>query len=90
MAMISWPPRLAKGAAAALVSHIPDGTAPDAPLLIVDDVLQALEKLGAAARARTNARVIGVTGSVGKTSTKEMLRRILSGQGQHPCRRGQL
>ncbi|MES2434262.1 MAG: UDP-N-acetylmuramoyl-tripeptide--D-alanyl-D-alanine ligase [Pseudomonadota bacterium] len=73
---------LAKGAAAALVSHIPDDTAPDAPMLIVDDVLQALEKLGAFARARTHAKVVGVTGSVGKTSTKEMLRRILSGQGK--------
>ncbi|MDB5663940.1 UDP-N-acetylmuramoyl-tripeptide--D-alanyl-D-alanine ligase [Cypionkella sp.] len=73
---------LAKGAAAALVSHIPDGTPADAPLLIVPDVLAALEQLGAAARARTRAKVIGVTGSVGKTSTKEMLRRILSGQGR--------
>jgi UDP-N-acetylmuramoyl-tripeptide--D-alanyl-D-alanine ligase len=73
---------LAKGAAAALVSRIPDGLAQDAPLLIVPDVLTALEQLGAAARARTRARVVGVTGSVGKTSTKEMLRAILSGQGK--------
>lgn len=73
---------LAKGAAAALVSHIPAGVAADAPLLIVPDVLQALEKLGAYARARTRAQLVGVTGSVGKTSTKEMLRRILSGQGR--------
>ncbi len=72
---------LAKGAAAALVSHIPAGVSPDAPLLIVPDVLRALEAMGAAARARTQARVVGVTGSVGKTSTKEMLRAILSGQG---------
>ena len=40
------------GAGAALVSHVPDGLAPDAPLLIVDDVLPALEALGAAARAK--------------------------------------
>ena len=73
---------LAKGAAAALVSHIPNGVAADAPLLVVDDVLLALEGLGRAARARTKARVIGVTGSVGKTSTKEMLRSLLSGQGR--------
>lgn len=72
---------LEKGAAAALVSRVPDGVAPDAPLLIVPDVLKALESLGAFARARTTARVVGVTGSVGKTSTKEMLRAILSGQG---------
>jgi UDP-N-acetylmuramoyl-tripeptide--D-alanyl-D-alanine ligase len=72
---------LAKGAAAALVSRIPEGVAANAPLLIVDDVLLALERLGRAGRARTRARVIGVTGSVGKTSTKEMLRSMLAGQG---------
>jgi len=73
---------LNKGAAAALVSRIPDGVSPTAPLLVVPDVLQALEALGHAARARTTARVVGVTGSVGKTSTKEMLRAVLSGQGR--------
>jgi UDP-N-acetylmuramoyl-tripeptide--D-alanyl-D-alanine ligase len=73
---------LAKGAAAALVSHIPPGLAPDAPLLIVPDVQVALEDLGRAARARARARVVGVTGSVGKTSTKEMLRVVLGGQGR--------
>jgi len=73
---------LAKGAAAALVSRVPDGVAANAPLLIVKDVLAGLEALGKAARARTKARVIGVTGSVGKTSTKEMLRVVLAGQGR--------
>ena len=73
---------LAKGAAAAMVSRVPDGVAPDAPLLIVDDVLAALARLGAAGRARSKARVVGVTGSVGKTSTKEMLREVLAGQGR--------
>jgi UDP-N-acetylmuramoyl-tripeptide--D-alanyl-D-alanine ligase len=73
---------LAKGAAAALVSCIPAGVPDDAPLLIVPDVLAGLGALGAAARARTNARVVGVTGSVGKTSTKEMLRAVLGGQGR--------
>jgi len=73
---------LAKGAAAALVSRIPDGVSPDAALLIVDDVLAGLERLGIAGRARTRAKVIGVTGSVGKTSTKEMLRVMLGGQGR--------
>ena len=73
---------LSKGAAAAMVSHIPTGLPADAPLLIVPDVLQALTALGAAGRARSDARVIGVTGSVGKTSTKEMLRAILQGQGK--------
>lgn len=73
---------LANGAAAALVSRIPQGVSPDAPLLIVPDVLGALSALGTAARARTGARVVGVTGSVGKTSTKEMLRSVLAGQGR--------
>ncbi len=72
----------AKGAAAALVSRRPAGVADDAPLLIVPDVLPALEALGRAARARTAAKVVGVTGSVGKTSTKEMLRTVLGGQGR--------
>jgi len=72
---------LEKGAGAALVSHIPEGVAEDAPLLIVDDVLKGLEALGRAARARTGARVVAVTGSVGKTSTKEMLLAMLSEQG---------
>lgn len=73
---------LAKGAAAALVTHRPEGVAADAPLLIVPDVLKALEQLGIFARARTRAKVVGITGSVGKTSTKEMLRAILGGQGR--------
>ncbi len=73
---------LAKGAAAAMVSHRPEGVAPDAPLLIVPEVLDGLTALGAAGRARSHAKVVAVTGSVGKTSTKEMLRMILAGQGR--------
>lgn len=73
---------LEKGAAAALVTHVPDGVAEDAPLLIVEDVQTALEALGVTARARAQARVVAVTGSVGKTTTKEMLRKILSDQGR--------
>lgn len=72
---------LEKGAAAALVSHVPDDLPADAPLLIVSDVLEGLVALGRAARARTKARVVAVTGSVGKTSTKEMLRAMLTFQG---------
>ena len=68
------------GAGAALVSRVPEGCA-EAPLLVVDDVQAALEALGRAGRARTAARVIAVTGSVGKTSTKDMLHHVLSGQG---------
>jgi UDP-N-acetylmuramoyl-tripeptide--D-alanyl-D-alanine ligase len=53
----------------------------DAPLLVVDDVLAGLVDLAHAARARLDAQVIAVTGSVGKTSTKEALRRVLGAQG---------
>ena len=73
---------LQQGAAAALVSRVPNGVAEDAPLLLVDNVLRALVALGVAARARTKAKVVAVTGSVGKTSTKDMLRTVLGGQGR--------
>ncbi len=73
---------LAGGAAAAMVSRIPDGVAADAPLLVVDDVLRGLAALATAARARSRARVVAVTGSAGKTSTKDMLRHVLSAQGE--------
>jgi UDP-N-acetylmuramoyl-tripeptide--D-alanyl-D-alanine ligase len=56
--------------------------AADAPLLIVPDVLAALRNLAAAARARLSGKVIGVTGSVGKTGTKEALRLALSKDGE--------
>ncbi|MBK5926646.1 UDP-N-acetylmuramoyl-tripeptide--D-alanyl-D-alanine ligase [Rhodobaculum claviforme] len=72
---------LAAGAAAAMVSRVPARVAPDAPLLVVADVFAALQALGAAARARMGGRVIAVTGSVGKTSTKDMLRVMLARQG---------
>ena len=71
---------LEKGAVAALVSRIPVGLE-NAPLLLVPDVLEGLVALGTAARARTKARVIAITGSVGKTGSKEMLRVALAGQG---------
>jgi len=56
--------------------------AADAALLMVDDVLEALRDLARAARARLDAKVIGVTGSVGKTGTKEALRLALSADGE--------
>jgi UDP-N-acetylmuramoyl-tripeptide--D-alanyl-D-alanine ligase len=64
--------------AAAMRANFPD----HAPLLVVDDVLDGLRALARAARARTDARVIGVTGSVGKTGTKEMLRQALGASGE--------
>ncbi len=52
------------------------------PLLVVSNVLEAMEMLGRAARERSQARIVAVTGSVGKTTTKEMLRTILSPSGE--------
>lgn len=49
-----------------------------APLIVVDDVLAGLERLALAARARSKAKIIAVTGSAGKTTTKEALRHSLS------------
>ncbi len=72
----------ARGAAAAMVVQRPEGVAPAAPLLMVADPQKGLEALAVAARARFGGRVVGVTGSAGKTSTKEMLRAALSRQGQ--------
>ena len=66
----------AKGAAAAIVSQSYAAKPGDGALIRTTDTLHALESIGRAARARlaTDARVIAVTGSVGKTTTKEMLR----------------
>ena len=73
---------LKAGAALAVVERAQrDKFAPDAPLLVVDDVLAGLVELGLASRARLEAQVIAITGSVGKTSTKEALRRVLEAQG---------
>ena len=72
---------LERGAAGAMVDrHIPDFPAA-APLLRVSDTLTGLGALGAAARSRSRARIIAVTGSVGKTGTKEALRLALASSG---------
>ncbi|MGG5821547.1 UDP-N-acetylmuramoyl-tripeptide--D-alanyl-D-alanine ligase [Falsiroseomonas sp. HW251] len=72
---------LARGAAAALVDRDPQGVGGAAPLLRVADSLTGLQALGTAARTRSHAHLVGVTGSVGKTTTKEMLRVALSALG---------
>lgn len=71
------PDALARGAAGAMV----DRDLPAAPLLRVADTLAGLAALGAAGRARFAGRVAAVTGSVGKTGTKDMLRRMLGALG---------
>ena len=72
---------LARGAGCAMVDRDPPGVPADAALLRVGDTLAGLTALGAAGRARSPARFAAVTGSVGKTTTKEMLAAGLSACG---------
>ena len=51
------------------------------PLVVVGDVLEAMRRLGELARMRSKAQIIAITGSVGKTSTKEMMRTVLEASG---------
>jgi UDP-N-acetylmuramoyl-tripeptide--D-alanyl-D-alanine ligase len=77
---------MAKGAAAVLVDKDTEGAA----LLKVNDTMTALQELGRAGRARSQASIIAVTGSVGKTGCKEALKRALSGQGETSASGGSL
>jgi len=72
---------LSKGAVAAIVSREVPNVAAD-KLLMVPDTFKAMQDLGAASRARTAAKIIGITGSVGKTSTKEFLATAFGALGQ--------
>src|SRR5256885_11338138 len=73
---------LEAGAGLAVVAREKRATMPHgASLLLVDDVLAALNELAKAARARSPARIVAVTGSVGQTSTKEALRLVLGKDG---------
>ena len=80
---------LEKGAVGALVSKAIAGV--DASrLVIVKDVEKALQQLGAAGRARSTAKFIGVTGSVGKTGAKEMIAAALGAVGSVYATKGNL
>lgn len=79
-----------KGAVAACVAHRPPVLDSDTPNLVVDDTMCALESLAIAARARTTAKVIAVTGSVGKTGVKDALKLVLSAQGETSASEGSL
>ncbi len=72
---------LEMGAAAAVVSRVPNDCADTSRLLVVDDTFTALQKIGTASRDRMNGKVVAITGSVGKTSTKEMMRQAFDDQG---------
>jgi UDP-N-acetylmuramoyl-tripeptide--D-alanyl-D-alanine ligase len=71
-------------AGAALVSHAPEGAPGNVsgPLLTVAHTQRGLEDLARAARSRSNAKVVAVTGSAGKTTTKEILRIALNAIGR--------
>lgn len=70
------------GAGAALVSADRVGGLEGLPLIIVSDALQGLRDLAAAARARSSAKIMAVTGSAGKTSTKEAIRLVCEAAGK--------
>jgi len=74
---------VAAGAAISVVAESKIKKMPkDAALLVVPDVLESLYSLARAARVRSSAKIIAVTGSVGKTGTKEALRLVLSREGE--------
>ncbi|MEQ8227876.1 MAG: UDP-N-acetylmuramoylalanyl-D-glutamyl-2,6-diaminopimelate--D-alanyl-D-alanine ligase [Rhodospirillales bacterium] len=81
---------LEKGAAGVVVTHGFDGVSADAPGLRVDDTTQALEGLGRAARDRSKAKICAVTGSVGKTGSKDALATILARLGEVHASQGNL
>jgi UDP-N-acetylmuramoyl-tripeptide--D-alanyl-D-alanine ligase len=72
---------LQRGAAAAMVDREIPQLPASSPLLRVADTLAGLVALGVAGRNRSAARIIAVTGSVGKTGTKEALRLALASSG---------
>lgn len=74
---------LAKGASLTVVDAASAGKFPkDAALLVVGETLQAMRDVAAAARARSGAKIVAVTGSAGKTGTKEALKLALSQSGE--------
>ncbi len=79
---------LDNGAVAAIVAQAVEGVSAVTPLLKVSDTFVALNDLGRAGRDRTSAKVIAVTGSVGKTGVKEALGQLLSVQGETSYSRG--
>lgn len=80
----------AAGAAAAIVQQTPSQVPSDAPLIFVDDTFTALQDLGRVGRRRAKAKILAVTGSVGKTSSKEQLRLMLESVGGTYANEGSL
>ncbi len=69
------PAAIEKGAACCLAQRVPEGVS--GPVLLVEDVQTALEQIAAAYRRELSIPMIGITGSVGKTSAKEMIAAVL-------------
>src|ERR1700687_2591118 len=69
---------LRKGAVAAIVDEKIDSARENDPVLVVPDSLVALQKIAAWARNQWNGEVVGVTGSAGKTSTKDVIAEMLA------------
>ena len=67
---------LEKGAACCLATHVPEGVT--GPVILVDDVRSAMAKIAGACRDRLDIPVVGITGSSGKTTAKEMCAAVLS------------
>lgn len=84
------PQAAAAGAVAAVVSSIPAGAPAHLRYYVVPDTLRALGDLARFARRRVGARVCAVTGSNGKTTTKELLRAVLAPQHVVHATRGNL
>ncbi len=68
---------LARGAAAAVVSRAPEALPETGAVLVVEDSEEALHDLARAVRRRVPERLVGITGSAGKTTTKELLAALL-------------
>ncbi|HEV3348330.1 MAG TPA: UDP-N-acetylmuramoyl-tripeptide--D-alanyl-D-alanine ligase [Methylomirabilota bacterium] len=71
----------ARGASCIVVHNLPDDLPPSVPTILVDDTTRALGRLGAYHRARFTVPVAAVTGSNGKTTTKEMMASVLEALG---------
>ena len=76
---------ICNGAAAAIVTRIPFNVPKDFPCIVVNDSIKALHAIARFTRERFKGKLVAVTGSVGKTSTKSLLTEVLSKFGKTHC-----
>lgn len=81
---------LKKGASVAMVKKLPDGITKYMPHIIVKDTQKALEDMAVFNRERSRAKIVAVTGSVGKTSVKDALTLVLGSIGKTHSTKGNL